>query len=75
MYKAKKGMDTRSGGKPVESAFVDNDGIYDPECENDGKFKAKQCNNTEECWCVNSAGVRRSDKGDKSIKCEELVET
>ncbi|KAF0027163.1 hypothetical protein F2P81_019904 [Scophthalmus maximus] len=76
MYRAKKGQDTRSvGGKPEESAFVDNDGIYDPECENDGKFKAKQCNNTEECWCVNSAGVRRTDKGDKNIKCEKLVET
>uniref|UniRef100_G3LHZ8 Epithelial cell adhesion n=1 Tax=Amphilophus sagittae TaxID=858759 RepID=G3LHZ8_AMPSG len=76
MYRAKKGLDTRTvGGKPVETAFVDNDGIYDPECEADGKFKAKQCNNTEECWCVNSAGVRRSDKGDKNIKCEKLVET
>lgn len=76
MYRSRKGMDTRSvGGKPVETAFVDNDGIYDPECESDGKFKAKQCNNTEECWCVNSAGVRRTDKGDKNLKCEELVET
>ncbi|XP_061545937.1 epithelial cell adhesion molecule [Phycodurus eques] len=76
MYRAKKGKDTRTfGGKPVETAFVDNDGIYDPECENDGKFKAKQCNNTEECWCVNSAGVRRTDKGDKNLKCDKLVET
>ncbi|KAM6915862.1 epithelial cell adhesion molecule [Xenentodon cancila] len=75
MYRARKGMDTRSGGKPVETAFVDNDGIYDPECENDGKFKAKQCNNTDTCWCVNSAGVRRTDKGDKNLKCEKLVET
>lgn len=76
MYKASKGENTRTlGGKPVETAFVDNDGIYDPECENDGKFKAKQCNNTEECWCVNSAGVRRTDKGDKNLKCEKLVET
>ncbi|KAK5853645.1 hypothetical protein PBY51_014782 [Eleginops maclovinus] len=76
MYRAKKGLSTRTiGGKPVETAFVDNDGIYDPECENDGKFKAKQCNNTEECWCVNSAGVRRTDKGDKNLKCEKLVET
>ncbi|KAF7656124.1 hypothetical protein LDENG_00046080 [Lucifuga dentata] len=76
MYRASKGLDTRTiGGKPLETAFVDNDGIYDPECENDGKFKAKQCNNTEECWCVNSAGVRRSDKGDKNINCEKLVET
>ncbi|KAM8859105.1 epithelial cell adhesion molecule [Spinachia spinachia] len=75
MYRAKKGQDARSGGKPVESAFVDNDGIYDPDCENDGKFRAKQCNNTEECWCVNSAGVRRTDKGDKNLVCEKLVET
>ncbi|XP_040906544.1 epithelial cell adhesion molecule [Toxotes jaculatrix] len=76
MYRAKTGQSTRGfGGKPVETAFVDNDGIYDPECENDGKFKAKQCNNTEECWCVNSAGVRRTDKGDKNLKCEKLVET
>ncbi|XP_062319843.1 epithelial cell adhesion molecule [Osmerus eperlanus] len=77
MYRSRKGLSTRTGigGKPVETAFVDNDGIYDPECENDGKFKAKQCNGTEDCWCVNSAGVRRSDKGDKDIKCEKLVET
>ena len=76
MYRAKKGLSTRTlGGKPVETAFVDNDGIYDPDCESDGKFKAKQCNNTEECWCVNSAGVRRTDKGDKDLKCEKLVET
>ncbi|XP_026080248.1 epithelial cell adhesion molecule-like [Carassius auratus] len=60
------------GGKPVETAFVDNDGIYDPDCENDGKFKAVQCNGTDVCWCVNSAGVRRSDKGDKNIKCEPV---
>ncbi|KAL3049964.1 hypothetical protein OYC64_012097 [Pagothenia borchgrevinki] len=76
MYRSRKNLDTRLiGGKPVESAFVDNDGIYDPECENTGIFKAKQCNNTEECWCVNSAGVRRTDKGDKTLKCEKLVET
>ncbi|XP_056903570.1 LOW QUALITY PROTEIN: tumor-associated calcium signal transducer 2-like [Takifugu flavidus] len=76
MYRAKNKLDTRTvGGKPVETAFVDNDGIYDPDCENDGKFRAKQCNNTDECWCVNSAGVRRTDKGDKDLKCEKLVET
>lgn len=76
MYRARTGQSTRSiGGKPVESAFADNDGIYDPVCENDGKFKAKQCNNTDQCWCVNSAGVRRTDKGDVNIKCDKLVET
>lgn len=76
MYRRITGKDSRGiGGKPDEIAIVDNDGIYDPECENDGKFRAKQCNNTEECWCVNSAGVRRTDKGDKDLKCEKLVET
>ncbi|KAM8851822.1 epithelial cell adhesion molecule [Synchiropus picturatus] len=76
MYRKSKGLGTRTiGGKPVEEAIVDNDGIYDPDCEADGKFRAKQCNNTEECWCVNSAGVRRTDKGDKNLKCEKLVET
>ncbi|XP_026134924.1 tumor-associated calcium signal transducer 2-like isoform X2 [Carassius auratus] len=73
MYRARKNMSTRSiGGKPVESAFVDNDGFYDPECESNGKFKAIQCNGTEVCWCVNSAGVRRSDKRDKNIKCDPV---
>ncbi|XP_026134927.1 epithelial cell adhesion molecule isoform X2 [Carassius auratus] len=73
MYRARNNLTTRSiGGKPVESAFVDNDGIYDPECESNGKFKAIQCNNTDVCWCVNSAGVRRSDKGDKNIKCDPV---
>ncbi|KAG9346294.1 hypothetical protein JZ751_008119 [Albula glossodonta] len=76
MYRARMGQSTRTiGGKPVETAIVDNDGIYDPDCEANGLFKAKQCNGTEECWCVNSAGVRRTDKGDKNLKCEELVET
>ncbi|KAL4641213.1 epithelial cell adhesion molecule-like [Arapaima gigas] len=62
----------RLGGKPVETAIVDNDGIYDPDCTSTGQFRPKQCNNTEECWCVNSAGVRRSDKGSKDIQCEEV---
>lgn len=77
MYRARNKLDTRTniGGKPVETAFVDNDGIYDPDCETNGKFRAKQCNNTKECWCVNSAGVRRTDKGDENLKCEKLVET
>ncbi|KAM4598872.1 epithelial cell adhesion molecule [Fundulus diaphanus] len=76
MYRAKNKLSTRTIiGKPTEDAFVDNDGIYDPECESNGKFKAKQNNKTEEYWCVNSAGVRRTDKGDKNMNCSELVET
>ncbi|XP_073484613.1 epithelial cell adhesion molecule [Aquarana catesbeiana] len=60
--------------KPA-SALVDNDGLYNPDCEDNGTFKARQCNNTDTCWCVNSAGVRRTDKGDKNWKCSELVRT
>ncbi|XP_006012928.1 epithelial cell adhesion molecule [Latimeria chalumnae] len=61
--------------KPTEHAFVDNDGIYDPDCEDNGVFKARQNNHSEEYWCVNSAGVRRTDKKDGNLKCSELVKT
>ncbi|XP_010164948.2 epithelial cell adhesion molecule [Antrostomus carolinensis] len=59
--------------KPKD-AFEDTDGLYDPECENSGVFKAKQCNGTT-CWCVNTAGVRRTDKHDADLKCSKLVRT
>lgn len=59
--------------KPKD-AFEDTDGLYDPECENSGAFKAKQCNGTT-CWCVNTAGVRRTDKHDADLKCNQLVRT
>ncbi|CAH2254971.1 tumor-associated calcium signal transducer 2 [Pelobates cultripes] len=66
----------KGGRRPKpENALVDNDGLYNPDCEGNGIFKARQCNNTETCWCVNSAGVRRTDKGDKNWKCTELVRT
>lgn len=67
----------KKGGRrqrPKE-AFKDNDGIYDPECGENGAFKAKQCNGTSTCWCVNSAGVRRTEKSEKDITCNELVRT
>ncbi|KAJ7332663.1 hypothetical protein JRQ81_014843 [Phrynocephalus forsythii] len=70
-------MNTRTPryfSKP-EDAFRDNDGLYDPDCDSSGTFKARQCNNTETCWCVNSAGVRRTDKGNKYMRCSELVRT
>ncbi|TRY88725.1 hypothetical protein DNTS_029664 [Danionella cerebrum] len=37
-------------------------------------YRAKKNMSTRSivCWCVNSAGVRRSDKGDKNIKCEPV---
>uniref|UniRef100_A0A8C8EAS7 Tumor associated calcium signal transducer 2 n=1 Tax=Otus sunia TaxID=257818 RepID=A0A8C8EAS7_9STRI len=55
--------------------LLDNDGIYNPDCEDSGIFKARQCNHTNTCWCVNTAGVRRTEKGDKSLNCSELVRT
>ncbi|XP_077005617.1 tumor-associated calcium signal transducer 2 [Tamandua tetradactyla] len=61
--------------RPSEHALVDNDGLYNPECDHEGRFKARQCNQTSECWCVNSVGVRRTDKGDLSLRCDELVRT
>ncbi|TKC49672.1 hypothetical protein EI555_007401, partial [Monodon monoceros] len=39
-----------------------------------GLFKAKQCNGTSTCWCVDTAGVRRTDK-DSEISCSEPVRT
>ncbi|GCB61631.1 epithelial cell adhesion molecule-like [Scyliorhinus torazame] len=73
MHRMKNGIGTRR--KPTEHAMLDNDGIYDPDCEADGNFHAKQCNGTDTCWCVNTAGVRRTDKGDQSKECPELVKT
>ncbi|XP_068949581.1 tumor-associated calcium signal transducer 2-like [Petaurus breviceps papuanus] len=61
--------------KPSEHAVVDNDGLYNPDCDSGGRFKARQCNQSEVCWCVNSVGVRRTDKGDRTLKCDELVRT
>ncbi|KAM5292185.1 epithelial cell adhesion molecule [Ctenodactylus gundi] len=60
-------------GKP-EGAIQNNDGLYDPDCDEKGLFKAKQCNGTATCWCVNTAGVRRTDK-DTEITCSETVRT
>lgn len=72
-------MKTHKGGRklvrPSEHALVDNDGLYDPECDHEGRFKARQCNQTSVCWCVNSVGVRRTDKGDLNLRCDELVRT
>ncbi|KAM9280750.1 LOW QUALITY PROTEIN: tumor-associated calcium signal transducer 2 [Cariama cristata] len=54
--------------------LLDNEGIYNPDCKDSGIFKAR-CNQTDTCWCVNTAGVRRIEKGDKSLSCSELVRT
>ncbi|XP_061210126.1 epithelial cell adhesion molecule [Neopsephotus bourkii] len=68
-------MGSKSGRREKpKDAFQDTDGLYDPECENTGIFKARQCNGTT-CWCVNTAGVRRTDKHDVDLKCNQLVRT
>ncbi|XP_053568209.1 epithelial cell adhesion molecule [Bombina bombina] len=73
----KESLGTKAGRRRERppGALIDNDGLYNPDCETDGTFKARQCNGTDTCWCVNSAGVRRTDKGDKNWKCPELVRT
>ncbi|XP_058698929.1 tumor-associated calcium signal transducer 2 [Poecile atricapillus] len=53
----------------------DSDGVYNPDCEDSGVFKARQCNQSSTCWCVNTAGVRRTEKGGRSLSCSELVRT
>ncbi|KAG6922647.1 epithelial cell adhesion molecule, partial [Chelydra serpentina] len=67
------GLKSGRGSRP-KHAYVDNDGIYDPDCENSGIFKARQCNGTS-CWCVNTAGARRTEKSDTDLQCSELVRT
>ncbi|NXD10437.1 TACD2 protein, partial [Nothocercus nigrocapillus] len=55
--------------------LVGNDGIYNADCEESGAFKARQCSPSGACWCVNSAGVRRTGQGDQSLSCGELIRT
>ncbi|NXI40311.1 EPCAM protein, partial [Galbula dea] len=75
LMKAEMAARQKSGRRErPKDAFEDTDGLYDPECENNGLFKAKQCNGTT-CWCVNTAGVRRTDRHDADLKCNQLVRT
>ncbi|XP_021260990.1 tumor-associated calcium signal transducer 2 [Numida meleagris] len=50
-------------------------GIYNPDCEDSGIFKARQCDEAGTCWCVNTAGIRRTGKSDKNLICNELIRT
>uniref|UniRef100_A0A8C5MEX0 Thyroglobulin type-1 domain-containing protein n=1 Tax=Leptobrachium leishanense TaxID=445787 RepID=A0A8C5MEX0_9ANUR len=65
----------RSRRRKPQNVLIYNDGLYNPDCEGNGRFKARQCNKMGTCWCVNSAGVRRTDKGDGNWTCQELVRT
>ncbi|XP_077138549.1 epithelial cell adhesion molecule [Ranitomeya variabilis] len=73
----KESLGTKAGRRQrPPNALIDNDGLYNPDCDADGTFKARQCNGTQTCWCVNSAGVRRTEKEDiETKKCPELVRT
>ncbi|KAG9336655.1 hypothetical protein JZ751_003002 [Albula glossodonta] len=48
---------------------------YDPECDGNGMFKPKQCDDDSNlCWCVDSAGVRVTDKTGDDPKCDRLIQ-
>ncbi|XP_040268068.1 epithelial cell adhesion molecule-like isoform X1 [Bufo bufo] len=65
---------SRSGRSHPGRSKVEIDNVYDPECEKSGDFKAKQCDEDSNlCWCVDSAGVRVTDKTSDDPKCEKLV--
>ncbi|XP_025065534.1 epithelial cell adhesion molecule-like isoform X2 [Alligator sinensis] len=56
------------------SRRLDVDSVYDPECEEDGTFKSMQCDEDSNlCWCVDSAGARVTDKTGEDPKCDHLV--
>ncbi|XP_058843718.1 epithelial cell adhesion molecule-like [Acipenser ruthenus] len=64
---------SKHGGSP-HGGRLDMDSVYDPECERNGTFRAKQCDDDSNlCWCVDSAGVRVTDKTGDDPKCDRLV--
>ncbi|XP_053330805.1 epithelial cell adhesion molecule-like [Spea bombifrons] len=65
---------SRSGESRPRRGRLEVDNVYDPECEESGAFKAKQCDEDSNlCWCVDSAGVRVTDKTGDDPKCDKLV--
>ncbi|XP_029453639.1 epithelial cell adhesion molecule-like isoform X2 [Rhinatrema bivittatum] len=69
MLHKSRGGQSRPGRGRLE---VDN--VYDPECEANGTFKAKQCDEDSNlCWCVDSAGIRVTDKTGDDPKCDRAV--
>lgn len=65
LYKGRNGQ-SHPGGQ------LDADNVYDPECEDDGTFKAMQCDE-DSCWWVDSAGARVLYKTGNDPKCSHLV--
>ncbi|XP_039597094.1 epithelial cell adhesion molecule-like isoform X1 [Polypterus senegalus] len=67
-------LDKSKIGRGHPGGRLDMDSVYDPECEKNGTFKAKQCDDDSNlCWCVDSAGVRVTDKTGDDPKCDRLV--
>ncbi|XP_030070748.1 epithelial cell adhesion molecule isoform X2 [Microcaecilia unicolor] len=65
----------KSGQSHPGRRRLDVDNIYDPDCETNGTFKAKQCDDDSNlCWCVDSAGVRVTDKMGEDPKCDRLIQ-
>ncbi|MEE6494314.1 hypothetical protein FKM82_017090 [Ascaphus truei] len=65
---------SRNGRSHPGRGRLEVDNVYDPECEKNGTFKAKQCDDDSNlCWCVDSAGVRVTDKTGDDPKCDRLV--
>jgi len=54
-------------------SFVIYEGQWFADCDSNGAFKAKQCDNTQKCWCVNSAGETlvgsTVEKGQQTTMC------
>ncbi|XP_075049149.1 epithelial cell adhesion molecule-like isoform X2 [Mixophyes fleayi] len=68
LHKSRRGRSHPGRGR------VEVDNVYDPDCEENGAFKAKQCDeDTNLCWCVDSAGARVTDKTSDDPKCDRLV--
>ncbi|XP_072283606.1 epithelial cell adhesion molecule-like isoform X2 [Pyxicephalus adspersus] len=68
LHKSRRGRSHPGHGR------MEVDNVYDPECEDNGAFKAKQCDEDSNlCWCVDSAGVRVTDKTGDDPKCDRLV--
>uniref|UniRef100_A0A2K6SMG1 Epithelial cell adhesion molecule n=1 Tax=Saimiri boliviensis boliviensis TaxID=39432 RepID=A0A2K6SMG1_SAIBB len=50
-----------------EGALQNNDGLYDPDCDESGLFKAKQCNGTSTCCALREAITTRYHLDEKFI--------
>ncbi|XP_078724523.1 epithelial cell adhesion molecule-like [Lampetra fluviatilis] len=75
MHQESDALKRQSRSGPASGGRLDTDGLYDPKCFDNGTFRAEQSNETtRQRWCVNSAGVRNTDKlVDADPECKRLV--